>query len=217
MGFLKFKKSEGENGHWQRSCNAHLPVLTLGLRNRMSIGARIYVSSVIIIGGCVTISELSHWESQDLVRFVCYLVLAILGSRLKVVLPAISGTLSVLFIFILFGIVELSLPEALFMGCAATLIQCFWHNKQRPKTHQVLFNLGSMAIAIATTSSAYHSSLLSKIHLDAALTLLITATVFFAMNTFPVSAAIALTEQKSLRQIWKECYFWSFPSYLLRS
>jgi len=181
----------------------------------MSIGARIYVSAVIIIGGCVTISELSRWESQDLVRFFCYLVLSILGSRLKVVLPAITGTLSVLFIFILFGIVELSLPEALFMGCTATLIQCFWHNKQRPKTHQVLFNLGSMAIAIATTSSAYHSNLLHKSHLDAALTLLITATVFFAMNTFPVSAAIALTEQKSLRQIWKECYFWSFPYYLL--
>jgi diguanylate cyclase (GGDEF)-like protein/putative nucleotidyltransferase with HDIG domain len=181
----------------------------------MSIGARIYVSAVIIIGSCVTISELSRWESQDLVRFFCYLVLSILGSRLKVVLPAITGTLSVLFIFILFGIVELSLPEALFMGCTATLIQCFWHNKQRPKTHQVLFNLGSMAIAIATTSAAYHSNLLHKSHLDAALTLLITATVFFAMNTFPVSAAIALTEQKSLRQVWKECYFWSFPYYLL--
>jgi len=181
----------------------------------MSIGARIYVSAVIVIGSCVIISELSRWESQDLVRFFCYLVLAILGSRLKVVMPAITGTLSVLFIFILFGIVELSLPEALFMGCAATLIQCFWHNKQRPKTHQVLFNLGSMAIAIATTSAAYHSSLLSKSHLDAALTLLITATVFFAMNTFPVSAAIALTEHKSLRQVWKECYFWSFPYYLL--
>jgi len=181
----------------------------------MSIGARVYVSAVIIIGSCVTISELSRWESQDLVRFFCYLVLSILGSRLKVVLPAITGTLSVLFIFILFGIVELSLPEALFMGCTATLIQCFWHNKQRPKTHQVLFNLGSMAIAIATTSSAYHSNILHKSHLDAALTLLITATVFFAMNTFPVSAAIALTEQKSLRQVWKECYFWSFPYYLL--
>jgi diguanylate cyclase (GGDEF)-like protein/putative nucleotidyltransferase with HDIG domain len=181
----------------------------------MSIGARIYVAAVILIGSCVTISQLSQWESRDLIRFSCYLVLAILGSRLKVVLPAITGTLSVLFIFILFGIVELSLPEALLMGCSATLVQCFWHNKQRPKVHQVLFNIGSMGIAIATTSLVYHSDLIRKSHLDAALTLLITATVFFAMNTFPVSAAIALTEQKSLRQIWRECYFWSFPYYLL--
>jgi diguanylate cyclase (GGDEF)-like protein len=181
----------------------------------MSIGARIYVSAVILIGACVAINEFIRWESQDLIRFSAYLVLSILASRLKVALPAITGTLSVLFIFILFGIVELSLPEALFMGCTATLIQCFWHNKQRPKTYQVLFNLGSMAIAIATASSAYHSKLLYQGHLDAALTLLVTATVFFAMNTFPVAAAIALTEQKSLRQVWRECYFWSFPYYLL--
>src|SRR5437667_12751672 len=79
----------------------------------------------------------------------------------------------------------------------------------------MLFSLGSMAITIATTCSLYHSTSIHKSHLDSALTLLITATVFFAMNTFPVSAAIALTEQKSLRQIWKECYFWSFPYYLL--
>src|ERR1700682_3707762 len=105
----------------------------------MSIGARIYVSAVIIIGSCVTISELSRWESTDLVRFFCYLVLAVLASRLKVALPAITGTLSVLFIFILFGIVELSLPEALFMGLTATLIQCAWHTSQKPKAYQVLF------------------------------------------------------------------------------
>jgi uncharacterized membrane protein len=77
----------------------------------MSIFARIYVSLVVIIGLCVTVSELSRWESQDLARFFSYLVLSILASRLKVVLPAITGTLSVLFIFILFGIVELSFPK----------------------------------------------------------------------------------------------------------
>jgi diguanylate cyclase (GGDEF)-like protein/putative nucleotidyltransferase with HDIG domain len=56
---------------------------------------------------------------------------------------------------------------------------------------------------------------LHKGHLDAALILMVTATVFFVMNTFPVAAAIALTEEKSLRQIWRESYFWSFPYYLL--
>ena len=30
-----------------------------------------------------------------------------------------------------------------------------------------------------------------------------------------MAAAIALTEAKSLRQIWRECYIWSFPYYLL--
>src|SRR5271155_5502401 len=98
----------------------------------MSALARLYISVVIFIGVCVLVNELWHWESSDLLRFFCYLSLAILSSRLKVTFPGISGTMSVLFVFILFGIVDLSLPEAMFMGCVATLIQCFWRNKSRP-------------------------------------------------------------------------------------
>jgi len=181
----------------------------------MSIAARIYISVVILTGALVVALELSHFQSQDLARFGCYLLLSVVASRLKVALPAIDGTLSVLFVFILFGIVEFNLPEALVMGCFATFLQCFWHTRQRPKWHQVVFNVCNMANAIAIGSYAYHSSVLLNIHVDMALRVLIAATVFFGMNTFPVSAAIALTERKSLRKVWKECYFWSFPYYLL--
>src|SRR5260370_35228684 len=37
----------------------------------------------------------------------------------------------------------------------------------------------------------------------------------FIANAFPVACIIALSEAKSLRKIWKECYFWSFPYYLV--
>jgi len=181
----------------------------------MSLTARIYVYAVITIGVCVTVSELIRWESQSLLRFVCYLALAMMASRLKVALPTITGTMSVTFVFILFGIVELSLAEAVCLGIGATLIQCFWHHHRRPQLHQVLFSVSSTSIAIATASTVYHSKIVHQGHLDGALMLMVTATVFFAMNTFPVAAAIALTEGKSLRQVWRESYFWSFPYYLL--
>lgn len=184
-------------------------------RNRMPLFARIYISAVVVIGAAVTVLELARWESQDLIRFLCYLALAILASRLKVVLPGISGALSVLFIFILFSMVELSLPEALLIGCSAVLTQCLWNCRQRPKWHQVIFNVGNMAITVAAAGLVYHSSLLRSGHLEPALRLLATATLFFLLNTFPVAGVIALTERRSLRQIWRECYFWSFPYYLL--
>jgi hypothetical protein len=80
----------------------------------MSIVARIYIFSVVFIGSSVLIDELCRWQSQDLVRFFCYLLMAILASRLKVALPAITGTMSVLFIFILFGIVPVMAGSATF-------------------------------------------------------------------------------------------------------
>src|ERR1700733_7068106 len=181
----------------------------------MSLPAKIYVSAIVVIGAAVTISELARWESRDLVRFFCYLALAIFASRLKVSLPGITGALSVLFIFILFAIVDLSLPEALFIGCSAILLQCLWNYRERPKWHQVLFNLGNMAITVAAAGAVYHSGLMIRGHLEPALRLMVTATTFFVLNTFPVAGAIALSERRSLRRVWHDCYIWSFPYYLL--
>jgi diguanylate cyclase (GGDEF)-like protein/putative nucleotidyltransferase with HDIG domain len=181
----------------------------------MSTIAKIYVAAIVVIGAAVTLTELTRWESQDLFRFLCYMALAIWASRLKVSLPGITGALSVLFIFILFAIVELSMPEALLIACSAILMQCLWNYRHRPKWHQVLFNLGSIAITVVAAGAAFHSGLLIHWRLEPALRLVVTATVFFLMNTFPVAGAIALTERRSLRRLWSECYTWSFPYYLL--
>ncbi|MGC1372927.1 MAG: HD domain-containing phosphohydrolase, partial [Candidatus Sulfotelmatobacter sp.] len=45
--------------------------------------------------------------------------------------------------------------------------------------------------------------------------LLLAALVFFLANTLPVSIVISLTENKKARKVWSECYFWSFPYYLV--
>lgn len=181
----------------------------------MSRIAKAYVSAIVAIGAAIAVTQLVHWESQDPIRFLCYLALAIVASRMKVSLPGVSGALSVLFIFILFSIVELSLPEALFVGCSAIAVQSLSNYRERPKWHQVLFNVGSMAVTIMAAGTVYHSGRLTHGHLEPALLLVSTATVFFLMNTFPVAGAIALTERRSLREVWRACYVWSFPYYLL--
>ena len=44
---------------------------------------------------------------------------------------------------------------------------------------------------------------------------MVAALVFFFANTLPISVVISLTEGKSARKVWSECYFWSFPYYLV--
>jgi diguanylate cyclase (GGDEF)-like protein/putative nucleotidyltransferase with HDIG domain len=177
--------------------------------------AKIYISVIVVIGVAIGLMQVVQWQSDGLLRFFSYLLLSICASRLKVSLPGINGALSVLFIFILFGILELKPPEAIAIGCTAVLFQCMWNYQQRPRWHQVLFNICSMAITIATSGSIYYSEALQHGNLEPALKLFVTATVFFGMNTFPVAVAIALSERKSLLQVWRECYTWSFPYYLL--
>src|SRR2546427_5849082 len=71
-----------------------------------------------------------------------------------------------------------------------------------------------MATATATCYWTFHSQLPAFFGESTALKLAAAACVFFLTNTIPVACVIALTENKPLRKVWSECYFWSFPYYL---
>jgi diguanylate cyclase (GGDEF)-like protein/putative nucleotidyltransferase with HDIG domain len=181
----------------------------------MSTRTKLFVGITVSMGLLVLCSALWHWQCADLARFFCYLAIAVLASGLKVQLPGIDGTMSVNFLFILLGVVELSLPETLVIGCTATLVQSVWQSRSRPDPVKVLFNVfGMMANASAFCYSSYHWLDIRRLATKPVL-LMVAALVFFLANTLPVSVVISLTEGKSVRKIWSECYFWSFPYYMV--
>src|SRR5215831_5746549 len=125
--------------------------------------ARGFIAVLAVAGSCVLIWGGLHWSSPHPLRFLCYLVVAILASRLKVHLPGITGTMSVNFLFVLLGILELSFEEALILGTVAILVQCFY--RDRPSPVQVTFNLCSSTFAIGLAYQVYQDvSSLGWIH-----------------------------------------------------
>src|SRR5271154_1089993 len=97
----------------------------------------------------------------------------------------------------------------------ATLIQSVWHTKNRLDPVKVLFNVfGMMANASAICYVSYHW-LDARVGGNRPILLMMAALVFFLANPLPISLAIALTKNKGSRKVWKECYFWSFPYYLV--
>jgi len=180
----------------------------------MSLKARLFIATMVTLGLWALTYSLWHWQCADPARFICYLLVAVLASGLKVQLPGIDGTMSVNFLFILLGLLELSLPETMLLGCTATLVQCVFGARQKPVPVKVLFNVfGMMANAIAVSSFAYHR--LQLLGGGTLLLLVVTSLVFFLANTIPVSVIISLTEGKPARKVWAECHFWSFPYYLV--
>src|SRR5258708_29290843 len=93
------------------------------------------------IGASVFAYALAHWQSTGLERFACYLIIAVLSSGLKIQIPGLDGTMSVNFLFILLGVLELSLPETLLIGCTATLVQCLWQAGQKGVPGAVVFTV----------------------------------------------------------------------------
>jgi len=182
---------------------------------RLSTETKVFIGITASLGVVVLGFALSHWQSQDLLRFLCYMAVAVLASGLKVQLPGIDGTMSVNFLFILLGVLELSLPETLLIGCTATLVQSVWQARNRLDPVKVLFNVaGMMANASALTYVSYHW-LANRFGANKPILLMVAALVFFFANTLPISIVISLTEGKSSRKVWSECYFWSFPYYLV--
>src|SRR5262252_9270141 len=180
----------------------------------MTAIARLYIGTVIVVGTCVLVGGGLRWQTQLPFKFVSYLVVAVLASRLKVNLPGITGTMSVNFLFILLGVLELSFGETLVLGAAAILTQCFY--RDRPNIVQVLFNICATSCAIAASYGVYHMpSLLHVQYNNPAVLLVGTACTYFVANTVPVAGVIALTEHKSIKNIWSDAYFWSFPYYLV--
>ena len=179
----------------------------------MPIRAKVFIGAFITTGIFSVFEAARHAACDDWLRFGCYLTIALIGSCFKVKLPGIDGTMSVNFLFLLISLVQLSLMETMVMAFGASLLQILW-NKKTPTTVQAAFNFSMIATAVSIAYHVYHWVSLISTHIGP-VALIIVGTVFFVANTAPVAMIIAMTEHKAIHKLWSECYFWSFPHYLL--
>jgi len=175
--------------------------------------AQVHISVHVALGIATLLYALSNWQTDDPLRFVSFATAAVLGSALKVRLPGVTGAISVGALFVLIGIVNLTAPEAIFVGAASMLVQCTWRPKVTPKPVQVLFNVCVLAMA------AYLTKLLftyTQHHFLEPITLLLLALTYFCANIFPVASIIAITEAKPIVTVWRS-YRWMLAYYVAGS
>src|SRR5208283_1288793 len=179
----------------------------------LPIGAKGFIGLVIVGGMASLLPAAIHQSSKNIAEFICYLGIAILASRLKVTLPGITGTLSVNFLFILVGIAELSYAEAITLGAVSMLAQSFYPD--RPGAIQLTFNVCAGAVSTALAFFIYHNGLANELIASRPLILCLAASTYFVVNAGCIAAVISFTEGRPLRKILVDCYFWSFPYYLV--
>src|ERR1700691_975584 len=179
----------------------------------LSLGTKVFVAFVIAAGTASLLQGSINQHSKNIAEFICYLGIAILASRLRVTLPGITGTLSVNFLFILVGIAELSYSEAITLGAISMLAQTFYPN--RPGAIQLTFNVCAGSLSTAMAYLVYHNALVNALIINRPMVLCLAASVYFIINAGSIAAVISFSEGKPLRRILVDCYFWSFPYYLL--
>jgi diguanylate cyclase (GGDEF)-like protein/putative nucleotidyltransferase with HDIG domain len=181
----------------------------------LGVPALTFIFTQVIGGLPILLYALVRWHSDDPFRYVCFLTVALFASVLKVHLPGIKATMSANFLFILVGILDLSYSETVLMGCLGGLVQTLWHANPRPRTIQWLFNIANLALSISAAELVFYSKVVQGVGFRWPLLMAAAATTYFAFNTISVSGIIAMTEKRNPVHVWKECYLWAFPYYLL--
>src|ERR1700737_2055188 len=172
--------------------------------------ARLHISVHVVLGLAALLCGLSNWQSDDPLRFLSFVAAAVLGSVLKVRLPGVTGAISVGALFVLVGIVNLSVPEALVVGVTSMLVQCTWRTKVRPKPIQVLFNVCVLAMAVYLTALLFTYT---RHHFLEPICLALLALTYFCANIFPVASIIGITEGKRIVAVWRS-YRWMLAYYV---
>ncbi|MGH9495830.1 MAG: diguanylate cyclase [Candidatus Sulfotelmatobacter sp.] len=179
----------------------------------LSLAAKLFIALMIIAGTATLVYGGIHQSSRNIAEFICYLGIAVLASRLKVNLPGITGTLSVSFLFILIGVLELSFTETLILGAISMVAQCLYPD--RPKAIQLTFNVCAGSVSTALAYLVYHHPLIDMIVGSRPVLLGLAASVYFVANAGSIAMVISLTERRPISRILVDCYFWSFPYYLV--
>src|ERR1700685_2522943 len=179
----------------------------------MPLLAQALIGGIIAVGTAILVYGGIHQSSRNIAEFICYLGIAILATKLKVNLPGITGTLSVNFLFILIGVLELSFSETLTLGAVAMIAQGFYPDRLKPI--QITFNVCAGAISTALAYAVFNAALPNRLVGSPPILLVVAATAYFIANAGTIATVISLTEGRPLGKILVDCYFWSFPYYLV--
>ena len=175
--------------------------------------AKIYLHCAVGTGLFLLIDGLSQFAANDVPQFVAVLAVAMLSAMWKFKVPGIPVSFSTTFAFVLIGIANFSLGEALVIGCGSTLLQSLWRPIENRATRKVFFNIAGVTIAATFAYNPAHFELSRGLQ-SAPGMLALAALVYFAMNTALVAGIVSLIEDEPFSQVWRRLAKYSLPYYV---
>jgi diguanylate cyclase (GGDEF)-like protein len=171
--------------------------------------ARIYVLGISLVGATVFFLNAAQFRPRNIPLFLLYLLAAVCTSWLNLRIPINLGGFPTGFLLVLLGIVELSLPEVLFIGCMATLLSELRQAKFKIKFGEVIFTMGSVATSIAAAYNAYHLAPGYRLNPIFPAILLASSLVFFFH--YAIASAILRDPATSLKSFYRKRLYSLLP------
>jgi putative nucleotidyltransferase with HDIG domain len=177
--------------------------------------AKTYIGLVLLLGAASALVSALRWETSEPIWFVTLFVLSIVTSLLRVTLPSIQGSLSLNYVFLIWGVARLGLGETILMGIVSAVVQTYWRCEKKPQPIQVTFNLALIALSVTASKLVFVFSRLHAIAPGEVIPLILASLVYYALNTGAVTGVIALTEGRGFWHVWRSFYLWTLPHFVL--
>lgn len=174
-----------------------------------------YVAVIAAIAGLLLVGAILRWDSVDAVRFAAFLAASIVVSAWKIRLPKLDSAISPGFVMVLVAIAELGAGEVILIAMASVVAQSYWRPARTPKPVQVVFNASCLAIASAAAFALCRVVTPGLLSTSLPLFFVLAWAVLYGGNSFMVARILSLLQSRPVMQVWRECYFWSLPYFLV--
>jgi len=184
---------------------------------QVSKRSRAFWLIIIFCGYSLAGSILTGWRPAhtEYPRLVLYIVAAIATSGFKVRLPGIFSTLSMNYVFIISGLIDVGLAGGILISTAGVLGQTFYKCKKRPQWQHIVFNVATIWLAVASAHLCFRHPVLEEIDRFGVFTMVSASLCYFAVNTLVLSGILGLTSGEPVFRVWRESFLWTFPQYLV--
>jgi hypothetical protein len=181
----------------------------------MTISAKLFIGAMVAAGVAALAGGLMQWEVMDPVRFLSFLIITAIASRLKLKLPGTNGNMSVNLPFILIALAELSLSEAVVIAAVSALVQGLPARGKSMKAVQALFNVSMLVGAVTVADLVFRRSAVIPSLAAKSLLIALAGAAFLVADTLPVATVISLTENLNVVKLWRNILALTFSYFAL--
>jgi putative nucleotidyltransferase with HDIG domain len=188
----------------------------MNTRRKLSNRGRSYVLGVIVAGMFAVVASFLEMLAMPVsYEWFILAALTVISGSATVKLPSIPASLSVSETFVFTSVLLFGPPAGTLTVALDGLIISFWLNKQRKEVHRVLFNMAAPALSVWVASQIFFSisgiqplSVHPSSVQDFLLPLLIFTLLYFGLNSWLITFAVALETGGQPLEIWRDNFLW---------
>jgi PAS domain S-box-containing protein len=186
----------------------------------LSLIARLYVAAGIVGGGLLIALDAPAFPPSRPWLTLGLLVAAIVLSLFKVALPLRreGSTLTFTNAVAIAALLLCETEVATVIAVVSVLTQCVMRTRGRDQAYKALFSMATIAITVRAAGmvwTALGAGSLQSSASTAFVAMLAATTVYFAVNTGLIAAAIGLSTRTPVAHVWHDNFLWSAPNFFL--